>query len=132
MGEGENQVFVFASHKHKHNDISSSRNALPQANEHSQNAKKQHCIKKTTLVLHEAKQPQQQKTRGKKGTNNNKKPDLVFATAHFLRDHNTRYTPLYCDQHDQACTGVNVFSWRKNRKAHPGVYLAPIKSWSFL
>ena len=26
---------------------------------------------------------------------------------------------------------ANVFSWRKNRKAHPGVCLAPMKSWQF-
>ena len=28
-------------------------------------------------------------------------------------------------------TRCNVFSWRKNRKAHPGVCLAPMKSWQF-
>ena len=84
MGKGENQAFVFASHKHKHNDIPAPRNALPRANEHSQNAKKQHQTKKATLVLHEAKQPQQQKTLGKKGTNRNNKPERFLQPAQFF------------------------------------------------
>ena len=36
---------------------------------------------KTTLVFHKTKQPQQKKTRGKKGKNDNNKPERFFNTA---------------------------------------------------
>ena len=79
--KGENQIFVYSSHKHQPNDISGPRNTLPRANEHSKNMQKQQQENKTTLVFHKTKQPQQKKTRGKKGKNDNNKPERFFNTA---------------------------------------------------
>ena len=99
-------------------------------NKHSQNdnkqeyAKKQHyfCIKQNKYI---SKKHREKKEKTRTTNLNDFRLHIIFAPP----EHKANAFVLRPSRPSMHC--VNVFSWRKNRNTHPGVRLAPIKSWQF-
>ena len=72
---------MLAKSKRKHDSKIAAAKAPKRTNRHSQNWRKHQPQKKTTLLLHEAKQVERQKAQKKNRNNKNKKPVLSANSA---------------------------------------------------